>query len=85
MVTYKQFIKKKDNHMALDYIPKNEKNVTEGADPTTDSSQDARGDHRGEVKKNKDGSYIATNQDGSRKIFTDEKAAKAHANSGEEG
>lgn len=69
MITYKQFITKK-------------KDVTEGADPTTDSSQDARGDHRGEVKKNKDGSYIATNKDGSRKIFTGEKDAKAHANSG---
>ena len=59
--------------------------VAEGADPTTDSARDSRGDHRGEVKKNKDGSYVATNQSGSRKIFKSEKAAKAHANSGEQG
>lgn len=59
--------------------------VTEGKDPTTDSAQDARGSHRGEVKKNKDGSYVATNQAGSRKIFKSEQAAKAHANSGQQG
>jgi len=59
--------------------------VAEGLDPTTDSARDARGNHRGEVKKTKDGSYVATNQAGSRKIFTSEKAAKAHANSGKEG
>ena len=59
--------------------------VAEGKDPTTDSAQDARGSHRGEVKKNKDGSYVATNQAGSRKIFKSEQAAKAHADSGEQG
>ena len=59
--------------------------VAEGLDPTTDSARDARGNHRGEVKKTKDGSYVATNQAGSRKIFTSEKAAKAHANSSKEG
>jgi hypothetical protein len=59
--------------------------VAEGSDPTTDSAQDARGDHRGEVKKNKDGSYVATDHAGSREIFTSEKAAKAHANSGQKG
>lgn len=59
--------------------------VEEGKDPTTDSYQDARGNHRGQVKKNKDGSYyVATNQAGSSKGFTSEKAAKAHANSGEQ-
>lgn len=58
--------------------------VAEGADPTSDSSQEARGDHRGEVKKNKDGSYVATNQAGSRKIFKSQKAAEAHANSGQQ-
>ena len=59
--------------------------VEEGKDPTTDSCQDARGNHRGQVKKNKDGSYyVATNQAGSSKGFTSEKAAKAHANSGEQ-
>jgi hypothetical protein len=59
--------------------------VAEGMDPTTDSARDARGDHRGEVKKNKDGSYVATNQSGSRKIFKSEKAAEAHAKPGKEG
>ena len=58
--------------------------VVEGMDPTTDSARDARGDHRGEVKKNKDGSYVATNQSGSRKIFKSEKTAEAHAKSGKE-
>jgi len=62
-----------------------EEDVTEGSDPTTDSARDARGDHRGGVKKNKDGSYVATNASGSRKIFKSEKAAKAHANSGQQG
>ena len=57
--------------------------VAEGADPTEDRSQEARGDHRGEVKKNKNGSYVATNQTGSRKIFKSKHAAKAHANSGQ--
>ena len=58
--------------------------VAEGADPTDDSSQEARGDHRGEVKKNKDGSYVATNQAGSRKIFKSQNADEAHANSGQQ-
>jgi hypothetical protein len=61
---------------------KNKKGVSEGKDPTTDFSQEALGFIRGEVKKNKDGSYIATNKAGSRKIFKSEKVAKAHANSG---
>jgi hypothetical protein len=60
---------------------KNKKGVSEGKDPTTDFSQEALGFIRGEVKKNKDGSYIATNKAGSRKIFKSEKVAKAHANS----
>ena len=68
-------------------IPKKDEpkqGVAEGKDPTTDSAQDARGSHLGDVKKNKDGSYVATNQAGSRKIFKNEQAAKAHANSGQQ-
>jgi len=69
----------------IDLIESNEQGVAEGSDPTTDSARDSRGDHRGGIKKNKDGSYVATNQDGSRKIFKSEQAAKAHANSGQQG
>jgi hypothetical protein len=65
-------------------VPGLKKGVSEGKDPTSDSAQDARGDHRGVVKKNKDGSYVATNQSGSRKIFKSEKAADAHSKSGKE-
>lgn len=54
--------------------------VAEGSEPVDDT----RGFVRGEVKKNKDGSYVATNQAGSRKIFKSEKSAKAHANSGKQ-
>jgi hypothetical protein len=56
---------------------KKPKSVAEALGPVDDT----RGFVRGEVKKNKDGSYVATNQTGSRKIFKSEKTAKAHANS----
>jgi len=75
-------------HTIRDVTPKgygpNEETVIEGKDPTTDFSQEALGFNRGEVKKNKDGSYVATNKVGSRKIFTSEKSAKEHANTNEE-
>jgi hypothetical protein len=81
IMTPQQFVAKS----AAGEEPKPEEGVEEGKDPTTDSAQDARGSHHGEVKKNKDGSYVATNQAGSRGIFKSEQAAKAHANSGEQG
>lgn len=40
----------------------------------------AEGSEPGQVKKNKDGSYVATNQAGTRKIFKSERSAKSHAN-----
>jgi hypothetical protein len=61
------------------------KGMAEGKDPTTDAAQEAYGFQRGEVKKNKDGSYTATNHAGSRKIFKSEKSAKAHADSDSQG
>jgi len=62
----------------------NNQDVAEGKDPTIDSSQEARGFIRGDVKKLKDGSFCTTNLAGSRKIFKNEQAAKAHANSDNE-
>ena len=64
--------------------PVDEGFVAEGKDPTTDAAQEAYGFQRGVVKKNKDGSHVATSYSGSRKIFKSEMDAKAHANSGKE-
>ncbi|NBQ47104.1 MAG: hypothetical protein EBU33_01415, partial [Sphingobacteriia bacterium] len=69
----------------IQYYKECRQGMAEGKDPTTDAAQEAYGFQRGEVKKNKDGSYVATNHAGSRKIFKSEKAAKAHADSGSQG
>jgi hypothetical protein len=75
---------RKKQALAAYYAQKNEEVVTEGKDPADDASQEAYGFQRGVVKKNKDGSHVATSHSGSRKIFKSEMAAKAHANSGKE-
>ncbi|CAB4163918.1 hypothetical protein UFOVP1146_274 [uncultured Caudovirales phage] len=69
----------------IQYYKECRQGMAEGKDPTTDAAQEAYGFQRGDVKKNKDGSYVATNHAGSRKIFKSEKAAKAHADSGSQG
>ena len=75
---------RKKQALAAYYAQKNEGFVAEGKDPTTDAAQEAYGFQRGVVKKNKDGSHVATSYSGSRKIFKSEMDAKAHANSGKE-